>query len=91
RDLDPKERERLHDDWADVLQTELPEMALTRPDSFKRLLASVETETVVKALGTKKTVAALGTDELADELTDAQVEEILRRRQAKKQQQEPTL
>ncbi|MEI6045092.1 MAG: hypothetical protein WCS37_12140 [Chloroflexota bacterium] len=85
RDLDPKERERLHDDWADVLQTELPEMALTRPNSFKRLLASVETKKVIEALSDDALDEAL-----ADELTDERFEEIARRRQAKKQQQEPT-
>jgi len=97
--LDPKERERIDSEWEEVFESKLPRLALTKPNTFKRLLASVDTETViealgtekvVKALGTKKVIEALGMDALADELTDERLEKIARLRQAKKQQQEPT-
>lgn len=85
-DVDPKERERLNQEWAEVLEEELPRLAAEAPAAFQKLIASVDLEKVVEAIGIEQLAEAIGVEQLAETLTDEQMEEILRRRRASKSQ-----
>lgn len=94
KDLDPEEEARINEGWGELFELILPKIAVEDPVLFKKLLGHIEAKQLAEAMGAEQLIEvmgaeqlteAIGMEQLAATLTDEQLEEIMRRRRAKKE------